>query len=224
SLQDILTCELVSSTFRQIVQYYKSVAWDPDAFLHPWFIDDPAAFRSILKQCGAVVSGSQMIQFFDRTTYHGSDMDIFLRIGGVLPMSGWLENQGYNLISSHNGYPDVKRKVNRLLISKMNEHPCVQNDTVKAVHNYQRFIASLTVVYSQKIQLITVDMNPIHHVMFDFHSTAVMNYMTSDAVVAVFPISTFILRKSYTTRCRKETETHTTQWRFKYKDRGFRFI
>ncbi|KAJ7106080.1 hypothetical protein C8R43DRAFT_863192, partial [Mycena crocata] len=224
SLQDIITCETLSSAFRNIVGFYRSVAWNADNFFRSWFLDSPSWFRAVLKSCNAVVSGSQLVQFFDRSTYFESDMDIFLRIGSVSRMGVWLECQGYILDCTSQGYHDVSHDVDALLTSKMTYGPLMQDNTVQSVHNYKRFVASPTVVYLQKIQLVIVDMNPVHHILFDFHSTGVMNYMTFNTVVSVFPVSTFIRRKSYTARSRRESENCTTTWKSKYMTRGFRLV
>ncbi|KAJ7683373.1 hypothetical protein B0H17DRAFT_942010 [Mycena rosella] len=81
-----------------VVQHYKQLVWDPDAHFKIWF-SDPTKFRGVLQTCGAIVSGSQILQFLDRTRYPDSDMDIFLRVGGIPVMAQWLRHQGYALNS-----------------------------------------------------------------------------------------------------------------------------
>ncbi|KAJ7821150.1 hypothetical protein B0H13DRAFT_1920949 [Mycena leptocephala] len=225
TLADIVACDSLSIVFHDIIRYYKSLVWDPDSFFRPWFTDMSTHFRQVLGECGGVVSGSQITQFFDRTRYYGSDMDIFMRIGGLHHMGRWLQGQGYRYISASpaSDYSAFDRNALRLSIKMLAERNSV-DETIKGVFNYARYVASTTVVYLQKIQLIVVDTNPIHHVLFDFHSTAVINYMVADAVVSVFPIPTLILHKSYVVRSRTEKATQTIQWRTKYRDRGFRII
>ncbi|KAJ7773132.1 hypothetical protein B0H16DRAFT_1217537, partial [Mycena metata] len=222
SLQDIIVCSSLSSVILNIIRYYKSVVWNPDIFFKPWFNVDPKFFRSTLDVCGAVVAGSQINQLLDRTRYDNSDMDIFLRIGGIQRMGGWLETQGYRLVSSSSTYGPFHQTVARL--STRLAIATASDNTVKGVFNYERYVASTQVVYHQRIQLVVVDMNPIHHVLFDFHSTAVMNYMVSDAVVSVFPTSTFLLSKSYVSKSTPETAERSEQWKSKYRERGFRIV
>ncbi|KAJ7178785.1 hypothetical protein C8R43DRAFT_942385 [Mycena crocata] len=224
TVQDIIASDTLSSIFHDIVRYYRTRTWNPDVFFRYWFIDHPSSFRNMLKHCGAIVSGSQMIQFFDRVTYFDSDMDIFLRLGGIHPMTRWLETQGYTFDAITPKYTSVSQSVQQALKKKMTLKPTLREDPINTVYNYKRFIASTTIIYAQKIQLITVDLNPIRHILFDFHSTAVMNYMTSDTAVSVFPTSTFIHRKSYMARSRSETENRTIHWQDKYKKREFRLI
>ncbi|KAJ6510109.1 hypothetical protein C8R47DRAFT_1208153 [Mycena vitilis] len=198
-LPDIIACDTLSAVFHNIVRYYKAIVWDPDKFFRPWFIEDPALFRRMLGECGGAVSGSQITQFFDRTSYQDSDLDIFLRIGRLHQMGQWLRGQGYVYTSSTAEYEALSRKALRLS-TKMIIEKSSPDDTIRGVFNYTRYIASLTVIYVQKIQLIVVDSNPVDHIIFDFHSTAVINYMVSDAVVSVFPVPTLFLHKSYVVR------------------------
>ncbi|KAJ7476315.1 hypothetical protein B0H11DRAFT_1917533 [Mycena galericulata] len=235
---DILKFSRSSSVIQGILQQYRQLVWDPDTYFQPWFREPTALFRSTLRETGAIVSGSQILQFFDRIKYLNSDLDIFLRIGGVLQMARWLVRQGYHLTPEQPDYETFHRNVIRvscrILTSTVN-----QDTGIRAVYNYQRFVASATVIYYQKIQLIAVDIDPVHHVLYDFHSSkwlsamsqristitaAVMNYMTSDQVVSVFPRSTFILRKSYISKTRNEKRQRTDVWKSKYEERGFRMI
>ncbi|KAJ6501442.1 hypothetical protein C8R47DRAFT_1211021 [Mycena vitilis] len=227
TLWDIINCHALSTTMHGIVRYYKSLAWDPDFHFRPWFIDEPSTFRAMLKDYGAVIAGSQVVQLLDRSKYPDSDMDIFMRSGSVEPMGYWLQHQGYRFQNATPTYDDVGNQAFlasiRCLSTKLVSNKR-KDDPVNRVFNYQRYIASRTIIYHQVIQLVAVDMNPIHHIIFDFHSTGVMNYMTADTVVSVFPRSTFLLHKSYSTRNRTERETDAAKWRCKYRDRGFRII
>ncbi|KAJ7783130.1 hypothetical protein B0H16DRAFT_1803411 [Mycena metata] len=223
-LSDILASDRVSCVLHNVVRYYKSIVWNPDIFFERWFRDSPTEFRRTLGECGAAVSGSQITQFLDRTIYDESDMDIFLRIGGVQHMGGWLESQGYTYSESDTSdyeafSRDLLRLSSRIILER---NPTATS--IKGVFDYARYIASTTVIFIQKIQLIVVDTNPIHHIIFDFHSTAVINYMVADAVVSVFPRSTLLLHKSYVVRSRQETIARTMQWKNKYRERGYQII
>ncbi|KAJ7135281.1 hypothetical protein C8R43DRAFT_956117 [Mycena crocata] len=221
--RDIITCSLLSNVIFNVIRHYKTLVWDIDTFFQPWFRDSAATFRVLLKKCGAVVSGSQIMQFLDRTRYPESDIDIFLRVGGLVDMGVWLIEQGYKYISST---PNVYRVVwdAHQLSAKMITGQDSPAGAIKGVFNYSRYIASDTVIHVQKIQLIVVDINPINHILFDFHSTVVMNYMLSDAIVSIFPVSSFLLRKSYVCRSKLESPDRAEQWKSKYKDRGYRII
>ncbi|KAJ7135563.1 hypothetical protein C8R44DRAFT_869289 [Mycena epipterygia] len=193
--RDIARSAAVSSTMYGIIQHHRHLVWDPDTHFQPWFRAPAETFRGMLRICGAIVTGSQILQFFNRTSYPDSDMDIFMRVGGLWYMGGWLRSQGYTFAAVSSDYRLFRRQVMRLCSRMMTDHPA-HNPAIRGVYNFHRYVASQTVVHLQKIQLIAVDMDPVHHVIFDFHSTAVMNYMTSDTVISVFPLSTFVFQKS----------------------------
>ena len=41
------------------------------------YFADPAAFRELQLRTGLIISGSTALQFLDRTTYEGADLDIY---------------------------------------------------------------------------------------------------------------------------------------------------
>lgn len=55
-------------------------------------------------------------------------------------------------------------------------------------------------------------------------TAGVMNYLTSDKAVSIFPISTFTLRKSYVAKTKRYSVGRTPVWEKKYRDRGFRVV
>ncbi|KAJ7186929.1 hypothetical protein C8R46DRAFT_1024899 [Mycena filopes] len=180
ALPEIISCDRVSVVLHNIVRYYKSIVWDPDSFFKPWFIDSPITFRKVLDNCGAVVSGSQITQFFDRTRYNGSDMDIFLRIGGLQTMAQWLLTQGYSYKPELGPDEYTAFHLNLLrLSSRMVAERNSMDEAIKGVFNYCRYITSATVVYVQKVQLVVVDTNPVDHIIFDFHSSERLSRMVS---------------------------------------------
>ncbi|KAJ7629947.1 hypothetical protein DFH06DRAFT_1140705 [Mycena polygramma] len=216
---DVLKAAGLSRIMRGVVEHYKNIVWNIDRHLRRWFLD-PIGFRRKLKMCGGVVSGSQIVQFFDRTLYPKSDMDVFMRVGGVYLMGTWLATQRYTLVTTSADYPfalnrQVGRLASRILVPSIDSPP-----PIRGVYNYQKFVASRTTVYLQTVQLICVDMDPVRHVLFDFHSTGVMNYMTWDRVVSLFPTSTFIHRKTYVAKIAPEPN-NKVGWRVKYRERGF---
>ncbi|KAJ7829047.1 hypothetical protein B0H13DRAFT_1916682 [Mycena leptocephala] len=167
---DITVFSATSYVAHGLIKHYCELVWDVDTYFQPWFRDGTEKLRNALRQSGAIVSGSQIIQFFDRTKYPGSDMDIFLRIGGVLNMTRWLTAQGYHLDAKTEGYGCLHRALLRTTTRILLPNS-VPNRPIRAVYNYHRYVASTTSVYYQKIQLVVVDINPVQHVLFDFHSS-----------------------------------------------------
>jgi hypothetical protein len=62
------------------------------------FFRDPSKFRSIQARGGTLISGSFALQFFDRTFYPDSDLDLYLYYGEAKAMGQYLFSEGYTYI------------------------------------------------------------------------------------------------------------------------------
>ncbi|KAF8871650.1 hypothetical protein CPB84DRAFT_1629013, partial [Gymnopilus junonius] len=90
----IINLSKTSRAVYSLVTWYKRTTWDPTTIYKKWFIH-VSAFRRLLRRTNAIISGSFALQFFDRSIYPGSDMDIFLRAAGASDVCYWLLSQGY---------------------------------------------------------------------------------------------------------------------------------
>jgi hypothetical protein len=60
------------------------------------FFSDPLAFRSLQARTGTLISGSNALQFLDRTFYPDSDLDLYAHCGTWAREVGqWLLSEGY---------------------------------------------------------------------------------------------------------------------------------
>lgn len=84
------TCRLISAA----VACYFPRAFSINRHLSPWF-DDPIAFRSLQARTGMLISGSNALQFLDRSHYPGSDLDLYVSHWHSLEMGLWLVEQGW---------------------------------------------------------------------------------------------------------------------------------
>lgn len=74
---------------------YEKVVYDINAHLQPFF-QDPRKFRTILGECGAIVSGSHALQFLTKETWICDNLDIMvLEPRYLLRMANYLETEGY---------------------------------------------------------------------------------------------------------------------------------
>ncbi|PPQ83057.1 hypothetical protein CVT26_011788 [Gymnopilus dilepis] len=199
--------------------YSKSV-WDPDTHYGRWF-HDVAYFKELLHHTGAVVSGSFALQFFGRLYYPSSDMDIFLRAAGADDFCSWLREEGYYCSADRYEYGELaggeSTHYTKAVANKTSFH-----DPLLGVYAFKKDITSLSGKGETLcIQIIVVDVDPVQHILFDFHSTCVMNFLTAFEGVSVFPWSTFVDRVSYISRIRRENEARVSGWTKKYEKRGF---
>ncbi|PPQ81904.1 LOW QUALITY PROTEIN: hypothetical protein CVT26_003944 [Gymnopilus dilepis] len=234
---DILSLIALSKTSRILGGFfaaYRQRVWDPDMHYKRWFYDVDY-FKSLLRGCGAVVSGSFALQFFGRFFYPSSDMDIFLRVAGAEDMCSWLLDEGYTYAGDASQYNELGHNsllhFPRAVMNKSSFH-----DPLLAVYAFHKVKKQANGVEDElRVQVIVVDTDPIQHVLFDFHSiislvfvfdvdvtlAAVINFLTADEGYSVFPWATFVERISYVCRIRQESEARIEGWTKKYEGRGF---
>ena len=97
---DILSLIKLSKTskaLRRVFLCYAQATWDPARRYRRWF-GNVGEFRRLLRKSNAVISGSFALQFFDRSFYADSDMDIFTRIAGVSTLCDFLISEGYQCV------------------------------------------------------------------------------------------------------------------------------
>ncbi|PPR00586.1 hypothetical protein CVT26_009861 [Gymnopilus dilepis] len=221
-IKAIVSLSKTSSALHSAYIFYAKQTWEPTKHFASWF-EHPAAFRRLLARTNSVISGSFALQFFDRIYYPTSDMDIYLRVAGADEVCRWLTRQDYTYVQGNKTYPHVISR-DRVHIDKAVRNMSSSLSPLLAVYNFERKIklsTSETIV--RHVQVIVVDTDPIEHILFDFHSTVVMNFITAERAVSIFPRSTFIDRLSYTSKVQEKALIEKPKWRIKYERRGFTF-
>lgn len=89
SPHSIIQCSWTSPLMLEATNNYKKRAYNIDTHLTQFFAD-PTAFRSLQRQTGTLISGSNALQFFDRTSYPGSDLDLYVVQGHAAEVGHWL--------------------------------------------------------------------------------------------------------------------------------------
>lgn len=195
-IYDVLTLERVSLTLRNISRLYQGITFDFNRFFSLWF-PDVKNFRQLLHDCNAVVSGSQALQFFSRATYLESDLDIFVRAGGFQPLSRYLLAVGY--------YPQFSRanlkpyEIKGLMAPSTLARKCLTKATssrhpLLGVYNFKKTIVHQKQLSNENktrellVQIVVIDTEPIHHVIFGFHSSTFKVTMSQSLTAHVLRI------------------------------------
>lgn len=90
------TCKALSHLHRTLLG---SNHWNVDRDLRR-FVKDPRRLREQLGQHNALISGSFVLQFFERVTWEKSDLDIFVGHRDVQSFRRYLvQEEGYRLVS-----------------------------------------------------------------------------------------------------------------------------
>ncbi|KDR81282.1 hypothetical protein GALMADRAFT_208065 [Galerina marginata CBS 339.88] len=222
TIQQLLFLSEVSWETRALVHIYVARAWSFQLNFRPWF-RNTSAFQELLNRCEALVSGSHALQFFDRSYYPGSDMDIYVLHAQVKSVASWVYRQGYRVI------PNAQVRLadpNKFAYPVTTISPkSRKGSSITTVVNFiRREIYWDGAVNEKHVQVIGLRVDPILHILYEFHSTAVMNFISSTVAVSLFPKSTLIDRKTYVVRDDYEKSKKNVLWRRKYCDRGFKII
>jgi hypothetical protein len=172
----IVRLKAVNFLLKSIIEGYIRNQWDIDSFLSEWFDGEhrPCEFREVLGQCDGIVSGSQALQFFDRTYFPDSDFDIFLRPEGTLRMGRFLQDCGYMYIPSATDvttFDHAFHLVTRQLLSIKGDFLGYPNRSIIKIFNFRRLNADEEYQRnSGRIQIVVVKNHPIKHIL-TFHSS-----------------------------------------------------
>jgi len=241
-----------SKTMRSILRHYCGEAWEIGSFIQPWF-GDVDSFLNVLHVTGAVVGGSQAMNFFRRTKSF-TNFDLFVRLGGCPMLGKWLLRQGYRYMgglesldvyaSKHyfDVYFDTSQLLRRRSRWKHARGAEKHGPGVLNVYNFYKFLATTDgLIVCLHVKMIATDMNPMHHILFHSHSSessqivpfdwifnrylaALINMITPNAAFCVFPISTLRDSISYISMSYQDSTAKSMEWVGKYRASGFQVI
>ncbi|RDB23172.1 hypothetical protein Hypma_009675 [Hypsizygus marmoreus] len=197
------------------VKSYQTRGFSLDHLLAPFFTtQDVLKFRVIQSKTDAVISGSTAVQFFARTRYPMTDLDIYVPHQHAYTIGAWLQEIGYQ-------YQRSTRTLDfalAYLAASADQFP-VEPDLypqkgISAVFSFKN--------HGQRrgIHLISVEYSPLEAIL-QFHSTCVMNFIAYDHAVSLYPDATF--EKHVSLICHADSPEHDAA-RAKYQARGWKMI
>ena len=80
SVAEIYALTMTCKKYANLYQYLLPIQWDVDRRLR-LFVKDPYGFRSQMAKHDALISGSFVVQYFERVTWKDSDLDVFIKHG-----------------------------------------------------------------------------------------------------------------------------------------------
>ncbi|KAH7869392.1 uncharacterized protein C8R40DRAFT_1024903, partial [Lentinula edodes] len=209
-VSDLLTLSRSCKQTRIDVTNYKERVFSiQHAYRNFFNTEEIAQFQKLQNATGLLVSGSIVLQFFNRETYNG-DLDAFCNIRYCAIAGEWLISHGYSFQSKEGQPLDFNDSFSQ--ISNNNQTQDYNFNTVAGVWNFMR--------NTSKIQLIATCGAPLECI-FTFHSTCVMNVFTHRAAYCLF--SKLTLEDKVTMLIDLQaplTERQMYPIR-KYEDRGF---
>ncbi|KAJ8482370.1 hypothetical protein ONZ51_g5420 [Trametes cubensis] len=165
------------------------------------YFRDPSAFRSLQARTATVISGSFALQFFDRTFYPESDLDLYVHPNPlVLDVGLYLDTEGY-IFQPQPWQEETWQAEIEYLCGTMRQPIDEIEDpgelstlyplkSTRAVYTFvQKPAADADTEGPRKVQIIVSRSSPLGAIL-DFHSTCVMNAITYNAAYALFPLPT----------------------------------
>ncbi|KAI0337051.1 hypothetical protein BDW22DRAFT_1364557 [Trametopsis cervina] len=211
-------------TSHDVVQAYFASAFDINAHFRRFF-DNPLDFRSLQARTGALVSGSNALQYFGRVVYGESDLDLYVKKEKVLEVGQWLnEHAGYGFEPNAHSQNQTQGVVFEEAVEDAHwTDDYGPIDSLEDVYNFYKQVQSDGGDGTRrKIQLIATLRSPMDTILH-FHSTIVMNIISYDRAYSLYPYATFERRLGLQTPTYVPTHEREEDIFQKYRIRGWDF-
>ncbi|PVG03860.1 hypothetical protein CPB86DRAFT_308649 [Serendipita vermifera] len=160
------------------------------------YVSDPGKLRGLMRHLGGIISGSSVLWLIDSQSdsWEPKDLDIYVPESMAQTMIDFLLQEGYKLIPAPEGQPWGGRYIEPGHLA-----------SVSRLSKGNRKIGLMESLTKSSTRPIAV-----------FHSTAVMNYITADSIVIMYPKLSFSRMM-----VRNHRGDHASKWERKYKERMF---
>lgn len=211
------------------------------------FFQDPLAFRSLQARTGMIIAGSLALQYFDRTHYPSSDLDLYLMPKAMVEVTAWLAEAGYEFEPYPEQPPNLQDAMNALmdepgtdfLTGAVLEHPLYPTRSIHGVYTFTKHPTNSSGSNQPlKVQCIVSKASPMQ-VVFSFHSSTqlvfmlsiitliqrhcyvacVMNVISYEKAYSLYPRASIVNHRSLVT-CQVPSNGQPVALK-KYADRGF---
>ncbi|PPQ74447.1 hypothetical protein CVT24_000035 [Panaeolus cyanescens] len=198
TVADLMNLSKVSCALRFAVREYTKIAYSIDDHLAEFFNQhEIPLFRLLQKETGLLISGSFALRFLTRQYFDQvSDLDLYIedRYGSMALR--WLSSIGYARSSRQ---PPRHRPQCK----------------IRAVFTLERRGKTIQVIATR---------SSAFSVILDFHSTCVMNVITSDYAVSLYPQATLHHMRSVVLHRQGWDERRSAGPLLKYENRGYEIV
>lgn len=201
--------------FRVRVKNYLVRRWH--ATLSKW-IDKPVLFRDCMRHTKSVISGSIALAFADGAEWDSQDLDIYTPRG-----------RGRDMLLSHlihiEGYKVDAVTGDDEETPEPSVTPVYQNSQIKSVTKLSKQVYSkaLKQELTRRIDVIESAIQNSISPILRFHTSFVVNWITSDSINIAYPKLTFAHIGLVNDRINLDRPKEQI-WRDKYAERGFRMV
>ena len=160
------TCRLIHA----LVHSFLKRTFNINRFLSRFF-SDPIDFRSLQARTGTLISGSYALQFFDRTFYPESDLDLYVSYKSDTEVTDWLVQVGYVYTPREKQPPTIEEALEdtrRFLGEEEHDEEYI-DASILGVLNFQKSVPG-EIDRDLKVQCIIAREEPVVSI-FRFHSS-----------------------------------------------------
>ncbi|KAH6910078.1 CMGC/CLK protein kinase [Coprinopsis sp. MPI-PUGE-AT-0042] len=207
-VRDLARLGETSKALRCAVTSYNTAAWSLQRFLEPWELN-PSIFLAKAELTAAIFTGWQALRFAERLVPDPQDgIHIMVRIGGFLALGRHLLDAGY-LMESGRGSGDPIERLFHLVFT------AATDGRIQSLScDYESILAVTFVKLTDepslqrrilKVYITVTNVDPIDFVIATAECTAIMNIVTPQQLISLYPYETFVSRTSYA--CHAESTT-----------------
>ncbi|KAF9019136.1 hypothetical protein BDZ89DRAFT_1044066 [Hymenopellis radicata] len=145
------------------------------------------AFRQLLADTNAVVSGSSALAFFNIGSFVGADLDIYTKFESVYLVGSFFIGMGYHFVPhlrQHFPFPALA------CYGSPDDYP--GDDSLVYLSSTIVDVFTFMNHAGKKVQVIASRLSFMHTIL-SFHSTLVMNFITATHAISLYPFQAFIL-------------------------------
>ncbi|KAK8206878.1 hypothetical protein M8818_004713 [Zalaria obscura] len=183
------TCKRLSGVYQTLLQGTEQ--WNVDYKLYN-FVNNPRALRYTMGKCGALISGSFALQFFERANWEDADLDIFVEDGAdAAEMVQYVEQIEHYGDAKHVslGQEVPHQYLKQVCVHQSHHASQVCMLTLSQIRTYQHYPDSSG--KPTQIKLLITSTLPLRAILMTCYTTAHANIISWNKAYALFPKITF---------------------------------
>lgn len=164
----------ICRTAKYAVSSYIRRTFKLERLLGPFFSETQILeFRRLQFETGALISGSTALQFFDRSFYPDSDLDIYVHFENMREIALWLDSIGYKIQPTRHWQGNPTVATLQQVLDEMTLPWNTPDDPDDSTYSYPGPFVVLDFLkagFERKIQLLISIGSPLTSI-FRFHSS-----------------------------------------------------
>jgi hypothetical protein len=167
---DLYRAAMTCRSLHGAVTHFHNLAYNVNRHLSLFF-RNPVALRKLQAKSGFLISGSNALQFLDRTYYPESDLDLYAYPEHVKQIGMHLiESEGYTFVPGDKQVADFKNQVVLERDLSRHSHRVSSNAEFEYADGMNEFYRFKRKNSNHEVQVISVEISPLDSILY-FHSS-----------------------------------------------------